>query len=422
MLCYGYGDNELIENGDDLNQRWYHPVVPIAILIGLILQWIRQALITLTGSLIMKTIIYIIHQRIVQGWPDEFSRVHYSKVDMSANNGKGKLIEANIQVMLDSVYLGEMAAVRHANGKDWWIVAPEDSTNVYNFLLLDSTGVHKHHDQVLGQKVGYYGTGSGQCKFSPDGKWFARWNQKQQLLIGDFNRESGRVENSKQYFPIDTANYGGLEFSPNSRFLYFTNITELFQLDLSEQDLLGSMELVAEYDGFIDFLPLYFGRLQLTPDCRIFINGPGGHRFWHIIEHPNEKGMACLVRQHALALPTYTFNTMPYFPNFNLGPVGDEGYPCDSTRVSANSEVYPILENTGWLYPNPASKTLQIKPGLFVKPVHIRIFDTQGQLQFEKAGFESNSSLDISMLPSGLYFFMVNDEKGRSWTERLVVE
>lgn len=365
---------------------------------------------------------YIIHQRIEQLWPDEFSRVHYSKIDMSANNGKGKLIEANIQVMPDSVYLGEMAAVRHANGKDWWIVAPEDSTNVYNVLFLDSTGIIKHHDHTLGPKVGYYGSGSGQCKFSPDGKWFARWSNTAQVFLCKFDRVNGIISDFQQFQTREDPVSGGIEFSPNSRFLYVSNKYFIEQYDLSATNFLESRETVAEWDGFTDFLPVTFRRMQLTPDCRIFINGPGGHRFWHIIEHPNEKGAACLVRQHALALPTYTFNTMPYFPNFNLGPVDDEGYPCDSTRVSANSEVYPSLENTGWLYPNPAREKVQIKPGLFVKPVHLRIFNTQGKLQLEKTGFEPTSSLDISTFPSGLYFFMVNDEDGKSWAERLVVE
>ncbi|MEZ4947797.1 MAG: T9SS type A sorting domain-containing protein [Saprospiraceae bacterium] len=365
---------------------------------------------------------YIIHQRREQGWPDEFSRVHYSKVDMTANNGKGKLIEANTLVMPDSVYLGEMAAVRHANGIDWWIVAPEDSTNVYNVLLLDSTGIIKHHDHTMGPKVGYYGAGSGQCKFSPDGKWFARWSNTEQVFLCKFDRTNGIISDFLQFHTREDPISGGIEFSPNSRFLYVSNKYFIEQYDLEDINFLQSRVTVAEWDGFTDFLPVTFRRMQLTPDCRIFVNGPGGHRFWHIIEHPNEKGTACLVRQHALALPTYTFNTMPYFPNFNLGPLGNEGYPCDSTRVSANSEVFPIRETEAWLYPNPATELVQIKTNLFENSVHVRVFDMQGKLKIEKIDFETNRSLDVSSLTPGLYVVMIYDRKGRTWTEKLIIK
>jgi hypothetical protein len=416
--CYVFNaDNELIENGDEINSGSIHRSycdVDISYPSGY-----ANTLILPDPSSVDQY--YIIHQRIVQFWPDEFSRVHYSKVDMTANNGKGKLIEANTLVMPDSVYLGEMAAVRHANGIDWWIVAPEDSTNVYNFLLLDSTGVHKRHDQVLGQKVGYYGAGSGQCKFSPDGKWFARWSNTEQVFLCKFDRTNGIISDFLQFHTREDPISGGIEFSPNSRFLYVSNKYFIEQYDLNEPDFLKSKVTVAEWDGFTDFLPVTFRRMQLTPDCRIFVNGPGGHRFWHIIEHPNEKGTACLVRQHALALPTYTFNTMPYFPNFNLGPLGNEGYPCDSTRVSANSEVFPIRENEAWLYPNPATDFVQIKTNL-VETVHVRVFDMQGRLQQEKIDLEINSSLDISNLMPGLYFVMIFDENGKSWTEKLIIK
>ena len=72
---------------------------------------------------------------------------------------------------------------------------------------------------------------------------------------------------------------------------------QLHQFDTESNDIPSTQTLVAEWDGYQDFVRTFFSRLQLTPDCRIFISLPGSHRFWHIIHNPNEKGVACNVEQ-----------------------------------------------------------------------------------------------------------------------------
>ncbi|MCB9338864.1 MAG: hypothetical protein H6577_12115 [Lewinellaceae bacterium] len=60
----------------------------------------------------------------------------YSKVDMNANNGRGKMAEKN-QVMLDVTderRFGILTAVKHANGRDWWIWVTEHGLNNYFYF------------------------------------------------------------------------------------------------------------------------------------------------------------------------------------------------------------------------------------------------------------------------------------------------
>ena len=52
----------------------------------------------------------------------------------------------------------------------------------------------------------------------------------------------------------------------------------------------------------------------------------------HVIDRPNEKGMACNVRQHAIKLPRYNYRSMPHYPNYRLGPV--DGSPCDTLGIN----------------------------------------------------------------------------------------
>ena len=41
----------------------------------------------------------------------------------------------------DSLEFGQVAAVKHANGRDWWVLVPESHSNRYYTMLLDPTGL-----------------------------------------------------------------------------------------------------------------------------------------------------------------------------------------------------------------------------------------------------------------------------------------
>lgn len=66
-----------------------------------------------------------------------------------------------------------MTAVRHANGKDWWIITSKFDSNKYYRFLIDSSGIQLAGFQHVGKLIE---TGLGQSVFSPDGNWYARYN------------------------------------------------------------------------------------------------------------------------------------------------------------------------------------------------------------------------------------------------------
>ncbi len=366
---------------------------------------------------------YLLHQT-VEFWPQEYSRLHYSKIDITEVGGLGEVIEKNQLILPDSTYLGEMAAVKHANGTDWWVIMPEDSNNVYNVLILDSLGIRKSHDQIMGPKVGYYGTGSGQCRFSPNGEKFARWTGTQQLLSADFNRNNGKFSNTQQVIVQDSVNRGGVCFSPNNRFLYVSSGYHIDQFDFADPNWITSQITIAEWDGFTDVLQTFFRRMQMTPDCRIFINAAGDHRYWHVIQNPNEKGLACNLEQHALLLPTRTFNTLPYFPNYSLGPIGNEGYPCDSTKTkvtysSIDIPLFHIKEPT--IFPNPSNGVIQIDLPPNIGELNFQLFDMAGKSIFTKKSILPFEEIQLEDVANGMYFYKILDKKGRSWSGKVVV-
>jgi len=101
--------------------------------------------------------------------------------------------------------------------------------------------------------------------------------------------------------------------------------------------------------------------MQLSPDNRIIINVPNTFtKYLHIIQNPNNRGIACNLEQRAITLPTFNPFTLPSFPNFRLYDA--EGSICDSLGIDMPvSASYNVMRPYLKIYPNPASDIIQIE-------------------------------------------------------------
>ncbi|MEO6037021.1 MAG: hypothetical protein ABIQ93_01325, partial [Saprospiraceae bacterium] len=177
----------------------------------------------------------------------------WSRIDMNANNGLGKVLEKNMPLVQDTL-LPSVSAVRHANGRDWWIIVGEQFTDDTYCFLLDTSGIQNapiiRHDSWIGPDQG-----AGMLAFSPDGKKMARSGHglPAAFRIYDFDRCSGQLSNPVTVtIPEAEAFVSWACFSPNSRYLYLTNeVSRLYQYDTWATDISASVQLVGEYDGFL---------------------------------------------------------------------------------------------------------------------------------------------------------------------------
>jgi hypothetical protein len=221
-----------------------------------------------------------------------------------------------------------------------------------------------------------------------------------------------------QHIIVPKTNFitGGCEFSPSGRFLYINTDTSLFQLDLASEDIQGSLTLVANFDGFGDPLPAVFFFMERTPDKRILMNVLNGSQYLHVIQKPDERGIACQFEQHAIKLPTINNFTLPYFPNYRLGAIGEE--LCDSITA-----IYDKL-NDPWkfgVFPNPSMNYLNIVTPISLK--FLEIFDYAGTLVYRKDGnAEDFISVDISLLPNGIYLIRGRGSNGVIMNEQFIVQ
>jgi len=250
-------------------------------------------------------------------------------IDENSNLGSGKVINRDIELIRDTLALGKISATKHANGRDWWILLNKRNSNQYYIGMLTADSTVMVNSQTIGQKII---DGVGQAAFSPNGRYFALYNSISvssgaYLSIYSFDRCSGLLFSPYQFHFFDRG-WGGLSFSPNSRFLYLNKEANAYQYDLEAPDLWASRKTVATWDGTSHPFPTGFFFMQLAPDGKIYSCPVSGSDVLHVIHEPDEPGMACRYEQHAIQLPTYNAHSIPNFPNYRLGPL--DGSPCDT--------------------------------------------------------------------------------------------
>jgi len=260
-------------------------------------------------------------------------RFYYSLIDHQLDNHRGGVIDKNHLLIADTLNLGKLCAVKHANGRDWWSIIQEYYTNQFYRILINPEGVHLQESQLLEDSI--Y-SGAGQVVFSPDGTKFVQYIIKNAPLghliyIYDFDRCTGQLSNPVFINFVDSEMIAaGAAISPNSRYLYISALRYIYQYDLWADDIAATKDTVAIYDGFMSPFATAFYLAQLAPDGKIYINAPNGVDVMHVINNPDLPGDSCDVCQHCVQLPTYNAFSMPNFPNYRLGAL--DGSPCDTLR------------------------------------------------------------------------------------------
>lgn len=324
--------------------------------------------------------------------------LYFTVVDMALNNGLGKVITKNEVIFKDTSMIGTpLTATKHANGIDWWIITPDRWLNAFHYIFLGKDGPKYLGKQFIGIPPNPVAEG-GQGKFSPDGTKFAWFHPRFGVYLYDFDRQSGLLSNF-QHIEIPVADFivGGCEFSPSGRFVYLNNDYDLYQVDTESEDVQESVVLIDTYDGFGDPLPTRFFYMERTPDDRIFMNVVNGSQYFHVIQEPNKKGIACRFEQHAIKFPTINNFTLPHFPNYRLGALGE--VLCDTITYATE---LAFEDRSLLIYPNPANDYINIV--LPDKKVIIGIYDFYGKLIYKNDDcLSSILTVNLTSFPNGMY-------------------
>jgi len=333
--------------------------------------------------------------------------IQYSYINMNLDIGLGDVTIKN-QVVFDqdTVQGSYFHAVKHANEIDWWILQPSKQENRYLKFLIDSNGFNFHSVQEIGPEFHFNSSSAGSAKFSPDGSKYAYYNRHMQLLLYDFDRESGMLGNLKEIEIDSIPVFNTIEFSASGRFLYFALQTHLYQLDLEQLDEPDALVLIDEWDGVADPFATTFFLMQRGPDCRIYITPQSSSNVYHVINKPDEKGVGCDFVQRGISLPyTSGVGSLPNFPNFRI----DEDEYCDPTLTSTQGIGFSS-DKSVYAYPNPADDIMHIENIKRSSFASLSIYTAAGIKTFETA--ELISQIDLSTFPSGIYILKIRFKEG----------
>ena len=84
-----------------------------------------------------------------------------SIIDLNLNNGLGKVTQKN--VLLDSSPICDgMVAVKHGNGRDWWLIYKRVSnSNIFNKILITDQGIQPSTQHAIGNNINSNGNING---------------------------------------------------------------------------------------------------------------------------------------------------------------------------------------------------------------------------------------------------------------------
>jgi hypothetical protein len=396
--------HEIIENGDSLaGSSWYQEIVLVP-----------------KGFALNKFFMF------TTGVTSSDKGLWYSEINMNANNDSGKVIKKN-KALHYKVEVEGINAIKHGNGKDWWLLTRRDDPtgtvglNFWDIYLITDSGIV----DSLTLNVGTLNL-AGFCKtaVSQDGKKIAFANNMDLVEIFDFDRCTGIISNPKvaQFqIPFGGDAFFGVEFSPNGNVLYTSELgnSKIFQYDLTAPNILQTRTMIY-HDTSSTGLP--FGGLKLAPDGHIYFTRWGCTHLG-VIYNPDTLGLGCNFYPDTFYLGGHISNmSLPNNPNYELGP--DSGSVCDTLGLN----IAPLSHAEGLgvrIFPNPTTGTFTIVyTHRYAGSITCKIFDLPGNIVYQNtfSNATNNQTIKLNNVPSGMYLIKVFDTGGVIGRAKLVVQ
>lgn len=344
------------------------------------------------------------------------SQMRMTTVDMTLDNGMGRVTEKK-KILIDSANIIYISAVKHANGRDWWIINSERGSNQKFVFLLDPFGIHGPEVIETGGVKLANPEAFGQMLFSPDGKKFLEITDSGGYIC-DFNRCSGKFSNCVKidYFEGPALCNNGA-FSSNSRLLYVSTCDSIFQYDLQSPDFNQTRQLIAVQDGISDIYNTpYIGSMTLAPDNKIYINQPTGGNKLSIIHQPNQQGLAAGFEKWGFDMPV--FDDGEQFPNLPNHQLGADLSLCSDCDTLSNPPLDLML------YPNPANTYTFIGGQVSQSdyPLKFQFFDMLGRLLLEENIICLPHRIATANLPAAAYSWRAVNQSGNKIRQGVLVK
>ena len=353
--------------------------------------------------------------------------LRYSIIDLNFNGGLGKVIQKNI--LLDPAPVADgMIAIKHANGRDWWLYFKNwtPNNNIVKRILISPVGFSSATIQNIGA---LRNTNIYRYCLNPAGNTLAGICSEGVIELFDIDRCSGVLSNHRTIIDLPAVTlpadrwYCDGEFSANGRYLYaatWLTPVYLYQYDLLSANITAS-EIIIDTTSY----PHEAGcSLERGPDNRIYraiawndgmtYNYPYPDSLYNlvnthlsVINSPDSAGLACDYQAFSVPLPgCRTYLGLPNNPDWNLGVIA--GSICDTLTVGINQSVndgtifFQAWYNRDW-------DLIQVNASHITgKTANLQVHDTKGSLLYHELveiipGGYITKTISMKSLPVGTY-------------------
>ncbi|MFN0189486.1 MAG: T9SS type A sorting domain-containing protein [Bacteroidia bacterium] len=368
---------------------------------------------------------------------------YYSIIDLSFNNGMGRVIQKNIP-LINNVRMADcITAIKHGNGRDWWLYMRSGdgiiTNNPFYTYLISPSGILLDTLQNIGPVTG----GSFvEFRWNKQGTKLAYVNYSGLIQVFDYDRCTGLLSNP---ITLDTMRpttplpaYWACEFSASGRYLYVSassTISYLYQFDLINLPTSFTRDTI----WTTPFPVNTAGDLKRGPDDKIYLSSAyiDSMNNWNypypdsvynnynmnlsVINEPDSAFPACNFTPYSFYLGgKRTYWGLPNNPSYDMGAVA--GSPCDTLSVglspspgdpSPSEERGAIMQswyNPAWNLIHVNASQLKGKAGV------IRLLDLNGRILFEKKidnihGGYFTGEIYMNAFSSGIYFVQLITDK-----------
>ncbi|HEX8329835.1 MAG TPA: T9SS type A sorting domain-containing protein [Hymenobacter sp.] len=357
------------------------------------------------------------------------SSLAYSLVDLRRNNGLGDVVPTTKNRRLATGLSEKLTAVRHANGRDYWVVCHEWLSNAFVVYPVTVAGVGPPARYALGPSqptdtthTGFQEQATGTLQASPDGRKLACGtlttsdSNPPSFGLYDFDPATGAVAHYVNLGTLRDA-YSPC-FSPDNSKLYVPNFGRtpdgrnyncISQFDLRAGDdaaVAASGQSIVVNNPATNVSATQMSQVvyqfQNGPDGRIY--GASGYRsggpneqsgdagnVFFVIGRPNARGFACEVRAQR-----FDFGgrfAPPALPNFMQ-------HFFNGLEPRAGATCAPAAAT---LYPNPTTATFRVQvPGDCPQPYQLTLYDALGRRLLVRPAAEARP-VEVAGLAAGWY-------------------
>lgn len=296
--------------------------------------------------------------------------LHYSVVDMSLNNGLGDVISSQKNRFLLLTTSEKLEVIPASNQQDYWIVT-NDNQDFYSFRV-SAAGVSS--TPVISSVGGNFANTAGHLKINRQFNLLAAGSLfDRQMRLFNFNQTTGAITNAVAFaLPSIILNNSpliyGVEFSPNGKVLYISNLNSVIQYDISS---LNATSIENSAYTIISGSSAQPASLQLAPDGKIYLNDGS----LNTIECPDQLGANCNYQTNVFpgqtggggyGLHKWVFYANETFRTDSLWISAVDSCLGSSTQIRLNGLSKSLTIPIRWNFGDPASGSSNIDTGISV--------------------------------------------------------